>query len=137
MYITTPVQLRFNDIDMLGHLYNGQYQHLYDLGKSDYFEKVMNIDHNWHVTSDGFITATTTNTYYIPVELHEQIEIQTTVESIGTKSFTFYQRMISLADGSVKSDSRTVIVCYNPLEKQTFPIPQQWRQAIESCCLFR
>ena len=35
-----PVQLRFNDIDILGHLNNSVYFTLFDLGKTRYFEAV-------------------------------------------------------------------------------------------------
>ena len=37
---TLPVQLRFNDIDALGHVNNSIYFTFYDLGKARYFEEV-------------------------------------------------------------------------------------------------
>ena len=36
----TAIQMRFNDIDMLGHLNNTSYFEMFDLGKNDYFVKV-------------------------------------------------------------------------------------------------
>lgn len=36
MTIEIPVQLRWNDIDMLGHLYNGTYYNLFDLGLREF-----------------------------------------------------------------------------------------------------
>ena len=43
---TLPLQLRFNDIDLLGHVNNSVYFSFYDLGKARYFEtvKAQNID---------------------------------------------------------------------------------------------
>ena len=43
---TLPLQLRFNDVDLLGHVNNSVYFAFYDLGKSRYFEavKAQNID---------------------------------------------------------------------------------------------
>ena len=35
-----PVQIRFNDIDMLGHVNNTVYFSFFDLGKARYFEEV-------------------------------------------------------------------------------------------------
>ena len=35
---TLPLQLRFNDIDLLGHVNNSVYFSFYDLGKARYFE---------------------------------------------------------------------------------------------------
>ena len=37
---TLPLQLRFNDIDLLGHVNNSVYFSFYDLGKARYFETV-------------------------------------------------------------------------------------------------
>ena len=43
-----PVQLRFNDIDMLGHLNNSVYIQLMDLGKANYFHQFIDgrLDHD-------------------------------------------------------------------------------------------
>lgn len=128
--ISTKIQLRFNDMDMLGHLYNGQYQHLYDIAKSDYFDRVMGIANTWYTTGEAFLTASTTTNYYVSVELHEPIVIETLIEKIGTKSFVVYQRMINEATQELKSDSRTTMVCFNNLTKQTREMPQTWREKI-------
>lgn len=42
-----PLQLRFNDIDMLGHLNNSVYVSFMDLGKAAYFKTVMPTDIDW------------------------------------------------------------------------------------------
>ena len=36
-----PIQVRFNDVDIMGHVSNTVYQSYYDSGKVDYFDKVM------------------------------------------------------------------------------------------------
>jgi acyl-CoA thioester hydrolase len=38
---TTPVQIRFNDIDLMGHVYNAKYQEFFDLARIKYFEEVL------------------------------------------------------------------------------------------------
>ena len=45
---TLPVQLRFNDIDALGHVNNSIYFTFYDLGKARYFEDVKRSPINWN-----------------------------------------------------------------------------------------
>ena len=37
---TLPLQIRFNDVDTLGHVNNTVYFSFYDLGKSSYFQDV-------------------------------------------------------------------------------------------------
>ncbi len=125
--IRTKIQIRWSDIDQLGHVYNGQYQHFYDIGKSDYFEQVLALGHNWAESGEGFLTVRTLNNYYAPVEMHEDIEVHTTVSRIGTKSFDMEQVIVNSHTGEKKSDSHSVIVCYNPLTKSTYPITDRAR----------
>ncbi len=128
--IRTEIQIRWSDIDQLGHVYNGQYQHFYDIGKSDFFEKVLGLDHNWAQSGEGFLTVRTLNNYYAPVEMHEDIEVLTTVSRLGTKSFDMMQTMVSATTGEKKSDSHSVIVCYNPLLKSTYAITDRVREIL-------
>lgn len=127
--ITTPIQLRFNDIDIQGHMYNGQYQHIFDLGKNEYFERILGIEH-----MDGeqtVVTANSTTNFYVPVGMKDKIVIRTGIERVGTKSFTVFQQMVDLNSDTVKADSRTVLVGWNAVTKESFAIPQTWREKIE------
>ncbi len=126
----TKIQIRWADIDQLGHLYNGRYQHLFDIGKSDYFETILGMDPNWAISGEGFLTVRTLNNYYSPVEMHEAIEVETYIGSVGTKSFVVHQRMINGESGELKSDSESVLVCYNPIVKQTYEVPCKVREAV-------
>lgn len=123
----TKIQIRWSDIDQLGHVYNGQYQHFFDIAKSDYFEQVVGIGSNWNATGEGLITAQTLNNYYKTIEIEDKVEIETTMEKIGNKSFTLFQRIINTHTQEVVSDSRSVLVGYNPNTEQTFIIPDKWR----------
>lgn len=40
----TPIQIRFNDIDHLGHVNNNAYFAYYDLGKERYIIDVLGVD---------------------------------------------------------------------------------------------
>lgn len=126
----TKIQIRWSDIDQLGHVYNGQYQHFYDLGKSEYFAAFIGIQTDWAHSAEGFVTARTLNNYYIPVEMHEDIIVETKAMRVGTKSFDLFQRMINAKNGEIKSDSHSVMVCYNPQEKTTYDIPEPMRSLL-------
>ena len=43
-----PVQLRFSDLDTLGHVNNSVYLNLFDLGKSIYFEQAAGERQDWN-----------------------------------------------------------------------------------------
>lgn len=123
----TKIQIRWADVDQLRHVYNGQYQHFYDIAKSDYFEQVLSLDTNWTNSEIGLITAQTLNNYFLPIEMNDKIEITTVMQEIGGKSLKLFQEIINLTTGAVHSDSTSVMVGYNPTKKVTFEIPELWR----------
>lgn len=126
--IITPIQLRFNDIDIQGHMYNGQYHHIFDLGKSAYFQTVVGLG-NMN-DSESLITAHTSTNFYAPVNFDDVLVTHTRAEKVGTKSVTIFQQMINTVTGIVKADSHTVLVGYNVTTKETFSIPDSWRERI-------
>ncbi|MFI3299071.1 MAG: acyl-CoA thioesterase [Rikenellaceae bacterium] len=129
--IRTKIQLRWNDIDALGHLYNGQYQHLYDFAKSDFIAQLLGVRDNWAQSDQGFVTVRTLNNYYSPVYIQEEIEILTTIRRVGSSSFDIFQRMVCSATGEVKSDSLSVMVCYNPKSGESYEIPTEAKKVME------
>lgn len=126
--IITPIQLRFNDIDIQGHMYNGQYQHIFDLGKNEYFDQILGIEHMDGAQS--VVTASSNTNFYIPVGFKDQVVIRTSIEKVGTKSFVVFQQLVDLHTDTVKADSHTIMVGYNAVTKVSFVIPDDWREKI-------
>ena len=81
---TLPVQLRFNDIDALGHVNNSIYFTFYDLGKARYFEEVKRSPINWN--DADLIIANINANFLLPAFMHEKIAVQTATISIGNQS---------------------------------------------------
>ena len=92
---TLPVQLRFNDIDALGHVNNSIYFTFYDLGKARYFEEVKRSPINWN--DADLVIANINANFLLPVFMHEKIAVQTATISIGNKSLKVAQRIINIA----------------------------------------
>lgn len=59
--IETKIQMRFADVDMLGHVNNVNQQHYFDLGKSDFFRRVLGMKPVWK--SEGLIMVSTRTDY--------------------------------------------------------------------------
>ncbi len=113
---------------MQGHIYNGQYMHLFDIGKNEYFEQVLGVLDMGG--SEALITASTTTDFLIPTGLRDKLTVQTGVSRIGTKSFVVTQRMVR-ADGAIVAASRTVMVAYDVPRRQSIAIPAPWREKME------
>lgn len=123
-----PVQLRFNDIDMLGHLNNSVYIQLMDLGKANYFHRFIDgrLDHD----KLAIVVANINCDFHAPAYLEETLEVLTAVESISSKSLRLEQRVVNADTGEVKCRAITTMVNIDPQSGHTVEISQQWRDLI-------
>ncbi len=121
------IQVRFNDVDMMGHVSNTVYQSYYDYGKLKYIETVLG-DIEWDTCS--IVGASIKIDYLCPIFMKTQIVVQTRVAAIGTKSMTFEHRILKRDTDEVLSTCTAIVVCYRPKEQQSVPVPDSWRQKI-------
>jgi acyl-CoA thioester hydrolase len=80
--ICTPIEVRFRDLDPLGHVNNAVYLTYAELGRMHYFRAV---------GADGaggnFILARAEVDFLRPVHLGEHLEVLTRVPRVGNSSF--------------------------------------------------
>lgn len=123
-----PVQMRFNDVDVLGHVNNTVYFSYYDLGKSAYFTTVRNGRMDWK--QPDVVIANVNCNFFAPMYFGEPVSVVTRVESIGTKSFTLNQRIVDTVSKEVKSECSTVMVAFDATTKRAKFLPADWVKAI-------
>ena len=126
MITVTPIQKRFADVDMLGHVNNVNQQHYFDLGKSDYFTQVINGPTSW--TKEGLIAVATNTNYMAQIWYNEPIVVRTRLEKIGNKSLTLFQQIVNTQTEEIKSESRSVLVAFDFVAQRSIPIPPDWRE---------
>lgn len=125
---TVPIQIRFNDIDALGHINNNVYFSFFDLGKSHYFEDLKASYVSW---TDGLIVIARIEVDFIaPVFYKEQIVVDSKITKMGNKSAVFVQQIRNSVTDEIKCRSMSVVVTYNPKTMSPMPVPQIWRNAI-------
>ena len=124
----TPIQLRFNDFDALGHVNNSVYLSFFDLGKTSYFMQVLpDVQLNREV---GIVIADIHVSFLLPVYPGENVAVETAVVEVGNKSFKLYQQLIDLDTNEVKCICKTVMVCFDAKTKSTRQISPEWRKAM-------
>lgn len=84
-----PVQIRFNDVDLYGHMNNSSYFSLYDLAKTSYMRDVFG-NEEWNKM--GIVIANINADFLAPVFFSDELVIKTTVTHLGHKSFTLFQQ---------------------------------------------
>ena len=125
---TTPIQLRFNDFDALGHVNNSVYFSFYDLGKTSYFDEVMP-----GATASkevGVVIANIQVSFLLSVYPGENVAVETAVVEIGNKSFKLLQQLIDVDTNEVKCICHTVMVCFDAKTKSSHLISDEWRKAM-------
>ena len=122
-----PVQIRFNDIDLFGHMNNSVYVQFFDLCKLAYFKQFMGGKFEQEPTAP--VVASLTCTFYAPTYIDDHLEVLTAVESIATSSLVLEQRIVA-SDGSVKCTARTVMVNVDVKTGASAPVSEKWRNAI-------
>lgn len=124
--LETPIQKRFSDIDPFQHVNNVSQQMYFDVGKMEYYEKILGAD---ALLGDLRIVTVSTSTSYLgQVRMTDPVRITTTCERIGTKSLTLFQQM--LVGEEVRSESRSVMVVFDFPNQCSRPVPDEWRRRL-------
>lgn len=125
-----PLQIRFNDIDVVGHVNNAVYYQFFDLGKTRYLADVM---------GDGFtmsgVRAVIVNTecnFYAPTYLGDDIAVLTRTTHIGNRSLRMEQRIVEPQTGVVKCVCTTILAGYDPETKGSSEIPEEYSTRIRA-----
>lgn len=122
-----PIQVRFNDVDIMGHVSNTVYQNYYDTGKLNYFDQVLP---EMDFVTLGVVGASIKIDFFKPIFMKTRICVETRVSEVGNKSFTMEHQLVNEQTREVLSTCHAVLVCFNLTEQKSIPIPTEWRQKI-------
>lgn len=122
-----PVQLRFNDVDIMGHVNNAVIMEFFDLGKSEYFTAA------GLPPEEGDFTVMVV---HVEVDFHSQIlfrdkiHVETHVDHFGTKSLAVKQQVVNSDTGTVCATCRTVMAGYSRSSHTSAVIPDTIKEQI-------
>jgi acyl-CoA thioester hydrolase len=129
----TPIQLRFKEIDKMGHVNNANHLTYIELARVKYFEDVVGVDGNWS-DLQGLILAHVSIDYKRPIFLHDNVFVFTRCSKLGRKSLELSWVIINEKDGLEETLAQgiAVIVCYDYSTNQTIEVPDEQRRKIEA-----
>ena len=125
-----PLQIRFKDIDKMGHVNNANHITYFELARVDYFnalaKKGLTID--W-TGEKSVILAKMEMEYKLPIFLEDKVFCYTWVSRIGSKSFDMSCSIVRVVDGVEVEAAKglAIIVCFNYKTNQTIPVPEEWK----------
>lgn len=121
------IQVRFSDLDVLGHVNNTVYFSYFEMTRVHYFRELLGIDWDWQ--SYGIILVKNEIEYKQSVLLNDRPSIAMITEQIGDKSFVLrYELMVNDVLYAV---GRSVQVCFDANTHKTISIPAEMREMLK------
>ncbi len=129
MKVSHQLEVRFRDIDSMGHVNNAVYLSYFEQARMAWFKELVGEEWNW--IDAGILVARHEIDYKTPVSLKDNVVINTWCESLGTKSLVMAYEVVNDA-GQTCTLGKTVIVCFDYSAKKTCAIPEEWRAKIKT-----
>ena len=117
---STPIELRFSDLDLYGHVNSVVYFSYLETARVKLFHDFFHEMTSQHIFT---LVAHAECDYKLPVLFGDALIVSVTVSRVGTSSFDLDYR---LYDGGEKTyaTARTTMVCYDNIRKVTVPVPE-------------
>lgn len=126
-----PIQLRFKDVDKMGHVNNANHLSYIELARLKYFEEVVGTDARWS-HQQGIILAHISIDYKAPIFLHDTIFVYTRCSKLGKKSLELSWAIVRDKNKTeeIVAQGISVLVCYDYGEHKTIEVPELQKQKI-------
>ncbi len=127
---SADLQLRFNDVDRLGHVNNSIFQQFFDLGRLRYFEAQLAPPMRW----DGVVVvvARIEIDFIAPLHLSDGPAVATRVHSIRPKSFHMQQAIYEPGSRLVYAVADSLMVGFDTQANRSHELLDPWVEAMRT-----
>lgn len=127
MINSIDIQIRFSDIDLMGHVNNAVYLNYFESARMQCLVSMLG---KWDWYGNGIILKTNEIEYLGPVFLEDKVKVTVSLEHLGQKSFTLGYALH--VNGELKTTGRSVLVSFNFKENRTQELHPDFRTALEA-----
>ncbi len=125
-----PVQIRWCDLDALGHVNNAVYLTYFELARLGYIRALLGedaeTDPRTHLPVDfQFILAEVTCRYRSPATLRDRLVVSIWVSQVGRKSFVFEYRISDEISARLVAEGCSTQVWYDYAAGQSCAVPAE------------
>ncbi len=115
------IQLRYNDLDLRGHVNNALYLTYFELARMAAWERVAG------PVDAEFILAEARVTYVSPAMLGDVLVVEVSTREVRTKAWVWAYRVVTEGDGRLVAEGETTQVMFDYEERKTIPVPADLR----------
>lgn len=123
---STPIQIRFSDIDGYLHVNNGIYFSYFEHARAIFLHQVC----DWNVMEIGTVVGRIEIDYIRPIHLEDQIDALVKCSRIGNSSFDLEQFLIgtdSKGESRVFAKCKCIMVSVDMKTMRPVPVPEEYR----------
>jgi acyl-CoA thioester hydrolase len=124
---TLPVDVRFRDLDALGHVNNAVYLTYLESARLAWWFQVTGRE---GLSALGMMLARVEVDYRAPIALGQSLEVGVRCASIGRSSFTLEFRIEEPQVRRLLAEARKVLVHYDHQAGRSLPIPPELRERL-------
>ena len=125
----TDVQMRFRDLDGMGHVNNAVYLSYTELARMQFYLQVAN---KKSLDEIDFILAHVDIDFESQAVWGDQIQVAVWPKKIGTSSFTLSYEISEKRTRRILARANSVLVSYDYEKKKSKPIPPEFRKLLEA-----
>jgi len=122
------IQVRFADIDVMGHVNNAVYLSYFEMTRVHYFRELLGIDWDWQ--SNGILLVRNEIDYIKPILIHHTPEIHMYFEEAGTKSIKLSYEV--KVENEIYTKGVSIMVSFDSRQGKTTIIPEEMKLALET-----
>ena len=120
------IQVRFADLDVLGHVNNSIYLSYFEMTRVHYFKELLG--ESWDWKKNGVLLVRNEIDYLEPILLHQKPFVSMNLIEIGNKSFKLGYEIY--VEDQIHTKGCSVMVCYNSVTNQIISVPIEMKQAL-------
>ncbi len=125
---STDIDVRFRDLDALGHVNNAVFFTYFEEGRKNFSKKIFKVSDPSDFT---FILAHIRCDYLKPIKFNGNITLKMWVKHIGNRSFSFGYKLMDAKDESmVYATGESVQVCYDYTADTSMAVTDTMREAL-------
>lgn len=130
MKFFSPIDIRFRDLDALGHVNNVVYMTYVEQARVRYFDDVFGNRHDWDEW--GVLLARTEINYLQPLLFKDIAKCGLVCVSIGRKSMEYHFKIFKTVDGKdiEVANGVNILVSFNHNDNASIPVPEVWKNAV-------
>jgi len=126
--ISSPLQIRFSDCDIAGHIHNAVYLQYFETGRMNFF--VSQLGRDWDWKKYGIILKKNEVIYHKPGHLENQLTVDVECSHIGGSSFTLSYK-IKDEKGELIAEGSSVLVCFDYIQNSVVTVHEVFKPILQ------